>query len=120
MTDERGKFYVTQEGRRWVVRYPNGSVRCSIWDDPVFALTVCRELNAEIGGDTENHHGKTRATSRKCKKVRCIDTGEVFASQRIASQKTGVCQTLISHDCLGKTKHTAKPRMRFEFVRETA
>ena len=117
MTDERGKFYVTQEGRRWVVRYPNGRVRCTIWDDPVFALTVCRELNAEIDRDTENHHGKQRATSRK--RVRCIDTGEVFASQRIASQKTGVCQVLISRDCLGKTKHTAKPRMRFEFVRET-
>ena len=118
MTDERGKFYVTQEGRRWVVRYPSGSVRCSIWDDPVFALTVCRELNAEIAGDTENHHGKTRETTRK--KVRCIDTGEVFASQRIASKKTGVCQVLISHDCLGKTKRTTKPRMRFEYVRETA
>ena len=116
MTDERGKFYVTQEGRRWVVRYPSGSVRCSIWDDPVFALTVCRELNAEIGGDTENHHGKTRATSRKRKEVRCIDTGEVFASQRIASQKTGVCQESISRDCLGKTKRTAKPRLRFEWV----
>lgn len=118
MTDERGKFYVTQEGRRWVVRYPNGSVRCSIWDDPVFALTVCRELNDEIARDTENSHGKTRTATRK--KVRCIDTGEVFASQRIASQKTGVCQESISRDCLGKTKHTAKPRLRFEFVRETA
>lgn len=117
MTDERGKFYVTQEGRRWVVRYPNGSVRCSIWDDPVFALTVCRELNDEIGRDTENRHGKARTAIRK--KVRCIDTGEVFASQRIASQKTGICQESISRDCLGKTKHTAKPRMRFEFVRET-
>ena len=118
MTDERGKFYVTQEGRRWVVRYPNGSVRCSIWDDPVFALTVCRELNTEIAGDTENHHGKARTAIRK--KVRCIDTGEVFASQRIASQKTGVSQESISRDCLGKTGHTAKPRLRFEFVRETA
>lgn len=115
MTDERGKFYVTQEGRRWVVRYPNGNFRCSIWDDPVFALTVCRELNDEIAGDTKNSNGKARTAIRK--KVRCIDTGEVFASQRIASQKTGVCQTLISHDCLGKTKRTAKPRMRFEYVR---
>lgn len=114
MTDERGKFYVTQEGRRWVVRYPNGHVRCSIWDNPLFALTVCRELNEEIAGDTENSHGKTRTAIRK--QVRCIDTGEVFASQRIASQKTGVCQTLISCDCSGKTKRTAKPRLRFEWV----
>ena len=118
MTDERGKFYVTQEGRRWVVRYPNGSVRCSIWDDPVFALTVCRELNAENDRGTESHHGKPRATSRK--KVRCIDTGAIYASQRIAAQKTGVSQESISRDCLGKTGHTAKPRLRFEFVRETA
>lgn len=47
MTQDR--FFVTKEGRRWAVHYPNGKVRCSIWDDPIFAYTVCRELNEEIG-----------------------------------------------------------------------
>lgn len=118
MTDERGKFYVTQEGRRWVVRYPNGSVRCSIWDDPVFALTVCRELNAEIAGDTKNHHGKTRTAIRK--KVRCIDTGEVFPSVVAAGKATGIHRSVVEADCRGRIKKPAKPRMRFEYVRETA
>lgn len=45
-----------------------------------------------------NRNGKSRA-------VRCITTGEVFESQRIAAQTKGVLQSKIWNCCNGKAAH---------------
>lgn len=42
------------------------------------------------------------------KKVKCLTTGEVFASIHDAAKKTGAPQASISHVCNGKRKHAGK------------
>ena len=42
----------------------------------------------------------------KSRAVRCINTGEVFETQRIAAQEKGVLQSKISLCCQGKRSHT--------------
>lgn len=42
--------------------------------------------------------------SRKCKRVICIDTGEVFTSAKDAAKKAGVHFSTMSAVCLGKLK----------------
>lgn len=42
----------------------------------------------------------------KSKAVRCINTGEVFETQRMAAQEKGVLQSKISLCCQGKRSHT--------------
>lgn len=46
------------------------------------------------------------AKNHKSKAVRCVTTGEVFESQRIAAQKKGVQQAKICLCCQGKRSHT--------------
>lgn len=116
MTQDR--FFVTKEGRRWAVHYPNGKVRCSIWDDPIFAYTVCRELNEEIGAIKPSKKNKAECVgAAKKKPVRCINTGEVFESGVEAGTKMGVHPRVVSSDCQGKVKKTNLKRPRFEFAR---
>lgn len=52
---------------------------------------------------SENNVGKRNPKSRA---VRCIDTGEVFDSQRIAAESKGLLQSKISLCCQGKRSHT--------------
>ena len=52
---------------------------------------------------SENFVGKRNPKSRA---VRCLNTGEVFESQRIAAQEKGVLQSKISLCCQGKRSHT--------------
>lgn len=52
---------------------------------------------------SENFVGKRNPKSRA---VRCLNTGEVFESQRIAAQEKGVLQSKISLCCQGKMSHT--------------
>lgn len=52
---------------------------------------------------SENFVGKRNPKSRA---VRCINTGEVFETQRIAAQEKGVLQSKISLCCQGKRSHT--------------
>lgn len=52
---------------------------------------------------SENFIGKRNPKSRA---VRCINTGEVFESQRIASQAKGVLQSKIWKCCNGEATHT--------------
>lgn len=113
------KFYVTRDGRRWVVHYPNGKVRCSV-TDPTFAYTVCRELNEEIGATKPIRKNKRPCGgAAKKKPVRCFDTGEVFESGVEAGTKMGVHPHTVSCDCLGKVKKTNLKRPRFEFAEVT-
>ena len=51
----------------------------------------------------ENFVGKRNP---KSKAVRCINTGEVFESQRIAAQAKGVLQSKIWKCCNGEASHT--------------
>lgn len=52
----------------------------------------------------------------KCKRVRCLETGQVFESETQASKDLGLWATHISHVCTGARKTTGK--LRFEFVDE--
>lgn len=52
---------------------------------------------------SENMVGKRNSRSRA---VRCLNTGEVFESQRIAAQEKGVLQSKIWKCCNGKASHT--------------
>lgn len=52
---------------------------------------------------SENNVGKRNPKSRA---VRCIDTGEVFDSQRIAAESKGLLQSKISLCCQGKRSQT--------------
>lgn len=66
-----------------------------------------------------NHHYGTkieRAAKALWKKVRCIETGEVFNSQKEAAEKYGLSQGNISRVCRGKAKTTGG--YRWEFVTE--
>lgn len=109
----REKFYVTRYGSRFAVRFPDGLIRCIVKSEE-FAEEICRDLTNEALSGWAT--GKRKESGRRTKPVRCIDTGEVFVSQKIASQKTGISQDVISRDCLGKIKHPAKPRPRFEWA----
>lgn len=62
---------------------------------------------------SENFVGKRNPKSRA---VRCINTGEVFESQRIAAKEKGVLQAKISACCNGKASHTHG--LRWEFADE--
>lgn len=48
----------------------------------------------------------TGANSPRSKAVRCVTTGEVFESQRIASKLTGAIQSEISRCCTGEIRQT--------------
>lgn len=48
------------------------------------------------------------------KRIRCIDTGEVFESFADAARKTGLNRTKIVSVCTGKRKHTGG--MKFEYA----
>lgn len=52
---------------------------------------------------SENFIGNRNPKSRA---VRCINTGEVFETQRMAAQEKGVLQSKISLCCQGKRSHT--------------
>lgn len=52
---------------------------------------------------SENMVGKRNSKSRA---VRCLNTGEVFESQRIAAQTMGVLQSKIWKCCNGEASHT--------------
>lgn len=53
----------------------------------------------------------------KSKPVRCINTGEIFESQREAAQAKGVLQSKISLCCQGKSNHTHG--LRWEYFKPT-
>lgn len=59
---------------------------------------------------SENFVGKR---NHKSKAVRCIDTGEVFESQRMAAKAKGVLQAKISLCCQGKRGHTGGLRWEY-------
>lgn len=59
-----------------------------------------RKQSAKMKG---RHTGKENHNSTP---VRCVTTGEVFESQRIAARKTGVLQSKISECCQGQRNHT--------------
>ena len=42
----------------------------------------------------------------KCKRVRCLETGQVFESETQASKDLGLWATHISHVCTGARKTT--------------
>ena len=50
----------------------------------------------------------------KCKRVRCLETGQVFESETQASKDLGLWATHISHVCTGARKTTGG--LHFEFV----
>ena len=52
--------------------------------------------------------------NHKSKPVRCLNTGEVFESQRLAAQALGVLQSKISMCCMGLASHTHG--FRFEYA----
>lgn len=52
---------------------------------------------------SENFRGKRNPKSRA---VRCVNTGEIFESQRIAAKAKGVLQSKIWKCCNGEAKHT--------------
>lgn len=60
---------------------------------------------------SENFVGKRNPKSRA---VRCLNTGEVFESQRIAAQAKGILQSKIWKCCNGKATHTHG--LRWEYV----
>lgn len=63
---------------------------------------------------SENFRGKRNPKSRA---VRCINTGEVFESQRMAAQVKNVLQSKIWACCNGKQTHTHG--LRWEYVGST-
>jgi len=63
---------------------------------------------------SENYVGKGNPRSRA---VRCINTGEVFETQRSAAMEKGVLQSKIWMCCNGKASHTHG--LRWEYADET-
>lgn len=50
------------------------------------------------------------------KRVRCVETGQVWDSVSLASQETGICDVCIYHCCSGKHKTCGKQKLHFEYV----
>ena len=51
-----------------------------------------------VGEHLKKHH-------KLCKKIKCIETGEIFESVRCAGRMTGICSISISYCLNGKQKH---------------
>ena len=72
-----------------------------------------KETVNHIDEDKTNNHvcnlewmtQKENTRHSKCKKVLCIETGEVYDSMTEAVENTGVAQSSISTCCNGKLKH---------------
>ena len=50
------------------------------------------------------------------KKVRCVETGQVWDSVAQASRETGICDVCIYLCCSGKHKTCSKQKLHFEYV----
>ena len=50
------------------------------------------------------------------KKVRCVETGQVWDSVALASRETGICDVCIYLCCSGKHKTCGKQKLHFEYV----
>lgn len=62
--------------------------------------------NALYNGASKRAGDKMRGKHPSCKKVRCVETGEVFSSVRDAARKYGITMG-ISYCLCGKQKHAA-------------
>ena len=80
---------------------------------PELELNIMKNITIKEAAKID---AKGNLTSRKCKPVICIDTGEVYTSATDAAQANGTTVFGISQTCLGKTK-TAKGK-RFCYVQD--
>ena len=78
-------------------------------------------LGREISVEQRQSHSKWMSENfcgsqnPKSRAVRCINTGEVFESQRIAAEKKGVLQSKIWKCCNGQASHTHG--LKWEYVK---
>ena len=69
-------------------------------------------LGRKVSEEQRRKHSETMkgllvgSKNHKSKAVRCVNTGEVFESQRLAAQAKGVEQSKICLCCQGKRSHT--------------
>lgn len=85
---------------------------CSIWYNTVYSID--REKALEKGAQGEREMKETRKNN--CKKVKCIETGQIFESGKAAAIAMGVDPSHLSKVCRGKANTTGG--YHFEFVVE--
>ena len=82
-----------------------------------------KALGRVISCEQKRKHSETMkgkmvgSKNPKSTAVRCVNTGEVFETQRAAAKAKGVLQSKISKCCSGAAKHTHG--LRFEYAGET-
>ena len=74
-----------------------------------------------VGSKSEEHKEKLRLSNhpskqQNSKKVRCIETNEIFSSIREASRKTGANRNCISWCCNNTPRHKTTSGFHWEFI----
>lgn len=108
--------YKTQDSRYGYNISPGGDWHASMLGKHHTEETKQKMREAALGRviseEQRERHSKalkgrmTGSENHKSTPVRCINTGEVFESQRIAAQAKGVSQSKICLCCKGKRNHT--------------